>query len=85
MVMISAIVSAYYNIIIMYAIYYMMASFVSLDTQLPWTKCDPEWASELCRHDPYPDFKTMTNETSIHFEAMSKIYPYKLPFFSRRN
>ncbi|XP_071126955.1 sodium-dependent proline transporter-like [Mytilus edulis] len=70
MVMISAIVSAYYNIIIMYAIYYMMASFVSLDTQLPWTKCDPEWASELCRHDPYPDFKTMTNETSIHFEAM---------------
>lgn len=73
MVIISAMVSAYYNVIIMYSIYYMMVSFVTLDTKLPWSTCDPEWATELCREDPYPNFDSMTNDTEIQTEALSKI------------
>ena len=72
MVLISAMVCAYYNTIIMYSIYYMMVSFVTLDTQLPWAKCDPEWSTHLCRSDPYPNFATMTNETERVHEALSK-------------
>jgi solute carrier family 6 amino acid transporter-like protein 5/7/9/14 len=72
MVLISAMVCAYYNTIIMYSIYYMMVSFVTLDTQLPWAKCDPEWSTDLCRSDPYPNFATMTNETERVHEALSK-------------
>ena len=70
MVLISAMVCAYYNTIIMYSIYYMMVSFVTLDTQLPWAKCDPEWSTDLCRADPYPNFATMTNETERVHEAL---------------
>jgi solute carrier family 6 amino acid transporter-like protein 5/7/9/14 len=73
MVLISAMVSAYYNVIIMYSIYYMMVSFVSLDTKLPWQSCDPEWATELCRQEAYPDFHSMTNLTEMHYEAMSEL------------
>ena len=73
MVLISAMVSAYYNVIIMYSIYYMMVSFVSLDTKLPWQSCDPEWATELCRQEAYPDFPSMTNLTEMHYEAMSEL------------
>lgn len=70
MLIISGIVSVYYNILIMYAIYYMMVSFISLDTQLPWQSCDPEWATPLCRHDPYPDFNSINNETERQYEAL---------------
>ncbi|XP_052078656.1 sodium- and chloride-dependent GABA transporter 1-like isoform X1 [Mytilus californianus] len=69
MVMISAMVSAYYNVIIMYAIYYMMVSFVNLDTKLPWQTCDPEWATHLCRQEAYPNFASMTNDSEIQKEA----------------
>lgn len=72
MVIISAMVCTYYNVIIMYSIYYMMVSFVNLDTKLPWQKCDKEWASSLCREDPYPDFASMTNETDKVKEALSE-------------
>lgn len=50
----------------------MMVSFVNLDTKLPWQKCDKEWASSLCREDPYPDFASMTNETDKVKEALSE-------------
>jgi solute carrier family 6 amino acid transporter-like protein 5/7/9/14 len=32
----------YYNMVIAYAFYYL---FLSLNTQLPWEKCNPKWAS----------------------------------------
>lgn len=54
----------------MYAIYYMMVSFVSLDTKLPWQTCDEDWSSDLCRQEPYPKFDTMTNMTEMKYEAL---------------
>ncbi|XP_033759005.1 sodium-dependent proline transporter-like [Pecten maximus] len=63
MIMISAMVCTYYNVIIMYSVYYMLVSFVNLDDELPWQKCGKSWNTEKCRDEPYPDMDGM-NETS---------------------
>uniref|UniRef100_A0A8D8YPX1 Transporter n=1 Tax=Cacopsylla melanoneura TaxID=428564 RepID=A0A8D8YPX1_9HEMI len=41
MVTVSLIVCIYYNVIMSYTVYYM---FSSLQFEVPWSKCDPEWA-----------------------------------------
>lgn len=73
MVLISAMVCTYYNVIIMYSVYYMMVSFVNMDGDLPWQHCDHEWASDLCREEPYPKFDSMTNETDKIKSAMGEL------------
>ncbi|CAG2111419.1 unnamed protein product [Medioppia subpectinata] len=60
MVIVSAIVMLYYNMIIAWTIFYM---FVSFNKQLPWERCDPQWRTPLCYshkekdecHSLYPD------------------------------
>ncbi|KAL5004096.1 hypothetical protein ScPMuIL_017552 [Solemya velum] len=42
---VSAFVSIYYNMIIGWAFYYL---FASMRSELPWDRCDPEWASDNC-------------------------------------
>ena len=39
----NAYVCIYYNMVIAYAMYYLVLSFTS---ELPWQKCNPSWASE---------------------------------------
>ncbi|XP_028399860.1 sodium- and chloride-dependent glycine transporter 2-like isoform X2 [Dendronephthya gigantea] len=46
MMMISFLVSTYYNIIICWSVIYLFSSFAS---DVPWKECDPEWASDSCR------------------------------------
>jgi hypothetical protein len=41
MVTVSLIVCIYYNVIMSYTLHYMGASLAS---EVPWAKCDPEWA-----------------------------------------
>ena len=38
----NAYICVYYNMVIAYALYYLVLSFTS---ELPWQKCDPKWAS----------------------------------------
>ena len=45
MVIISALVAIYYNLIIAYTLYYLFASFTS---ELPWQRCRPEWEKYNC-------------------------------------
>ncbi|XP_052794336.1 sodium-dependent proline transporter-like isoform X2 [Mya arenaria] len=45
MVAVSAMVAIYYNMIIGWSLYYLFASFTS---ELPWDKCNPEWATKMC-------------------------------------
>uniref|UniRef100_T1IYR7 Transporter n=1 Tax=Strigamia maritima TaxID=126957 RepID=T1IYR7_STRMM len=46
MVIVSFIVSIYYNILMAYTVYYLASSFQG---ELPWMKCDPAWADmETC-------------------------------------
>lgn len=42
MVTVSLIVCIYYNVIMSYTLHYMGASLAS---EVPWAKCDPEWAN----------------------------------------
>ena len=46
MIIVSSLISFYYNIIIAVCMYYF---FLSMTSTLPWVTCDPEWASCNCR------------------------------------
>ncbi|KAM4662369.1 sodium- and chloride-dependent neutral and basic amino acid transporter B(0+) [Discoglossus pictus] len=48
MVLISTLVTIYYNVIIAYSLYYLFASFTSV---LPWSDCF-EWSDEKCSKTP---------------------------------
>lgn len=45
MVLGSTVVCIYYNVVMSYALYFIFQSFSSV---LPWTTCDPSWASSDC-------------------------------------
>lgn len=51
MIIVSAIVMLYYNLIIAWTIFYMFVSFRFTD--LPWQNCDPEWSTERT-YGPFP-------------------------------
>jgi solute carrier family 6 amino acid transporter-like protein 5/7/9/14 len=52
MVVISALVCIYYNMIIAYTLYYLFASFTS---KLPWTDCKQEWIDKYrCTDEAHP-------------------------------
>jgi len=46
MVIVSALVGIYYNMIIAWSLFYLFASFTST---LPWANCNREWASDWCQ------------------------------------
>ena len=71
MCLISAMVSIYYNVIIMYSIYYMFVSFVSIDTELPWQSCNNTWNTDKCRLAAYPKLSEMDESTKTQ-ELFSK-------------
>ncbi|KPJ20732.1 Sodium- and chloride-dependent neutral and basic amino acid transporter B(0+) [Papilio xuthus] len=50
MVIVSSIVTLYYNVIIAWTIYYMAVSFISISYQLPWQNCDAEWSTKSESH-----------------------------------
>ena len=45
MVILTGIVSTYYNVILAWSLYYLGMSFYS---QLPWTNCENDWNTEYC-------------------------------------
>ncbi|KAK6168527.1 hypothetical protein SNE40_021040 [Patella caerulea] len=65
MCIVSGIVSIYYNIIIMYAVYYMFVSFVHLDDILPWQSCNNTFNTFECRDRPYPDLPNMNESDRV--------------------
>ena len=66
MVIISAIVCIYYNIIITWTMYYLFNSFYRV---LPWSTCDNEWNTEHCvSHHDLP-IATDLNETLTYTNA----------------
>ncbi|CAH4028644.1 unnamed protein product [Pieris brassicae] len=46
--MIDIYMGMYYNTIIGWAVYYLIASLASINSELPWTSCDNEWNTPLC-------------------------------------
>ncbi|BFG03139.1 sodium- and chloride-dependent glycine transporter 1 [Drosophila madeirensis] len=60
MILVSAIVMLYYNLIIAWTIFYM---FASLGTTLPWQNCEPEWSTKHCFSYVQADQCEATNGT----------------------
>ncbi|XP_052814303.1 sodium- and chloride-dependent glycine transporter 1-like [Mya arenaria] len=48
MVIVSSLISFYYNVIIAVCLFFL---FASMRSKLPWTSCDPEWSTCDCRDD----------------------------------
>ncbi|CAG5117132.1 unnamed protein product [Candidula unifasciata] len=65
MVLISFMVCLYYNVIIMYAIFYLLTSLISLDNSLPWSTCDNAWNTKFCiTHRP--DFSNTSQAEAVN-------------------
>ncbi|XP_017106336.2 sodium- and chloride-dependent glycine transporter 1 [Drosophila bipectinata] len=60
MILVSAIVMLYYNLIIAWTIFYMFASF---GTKLPWQNCEPAWSTKYCFSYAQADQCEATNGT----------------------
>lgn len=48
---ISALVSISYNVVIAYAMYYLIVSIVNMDTNVPWATCGNPWNTIYCRSE----------------------------------
>ena len=42
--MLTIIIVSFSNVIIAYALYYFVVSLSSITSELPWQRCNPEWA-----------------------------------------
>lgn len=61
MVLISFMVCLYYNVVVMYGMYYLLVSLVYMDGNLPWSTCGNDWNTDFCVRD-MPD---LTNKTDV--------------------
>ncbi|KAJ8297499.1 hypothetical protein KUTeg_024030 [Tegillarca granosa] len=64
-VMISFMVSIYYNVIIAYGFFFLAVSFIYLDQNLPWANCKNSWNTKFCVDSVRPDINTMNETTKI--------------------
>ncbi|XP_062568817.1 sodium- and chloride-dependent glycine transporter 2-like [Saccostrea cucullata] len=48
-IIISAMVSISYNVVIAYAMYFLIVSLVNMDTNVPWATCGNDWNTIFCR------------------------------------
>ncbi|ESO94021.1 hypothetical protein LOTGIDRAFT_104703, partial [Lottia gigantea] len=74
MCLVSGMVSIYYNVIIMYAVYYMLVSFVNMDTLLPWQTCNNTWNDHTCRIEPYPALNKLVEGCKLKWQTASEQY-----------
>jgi len=65
----------YYNTIIAWAVYYLVASF---NTELPWAGCNHSWNTPNCM----PLFKRIGNATNATSPA-EEFFEYVMIFFER--
>ncbi|KAL5012506.1 hypothetical protein ScPMuIL_011057 [Solemya velum] len=71
MVIVSAIVCIYYNVIVAWTIYYL---FVSFQAVLPWSECGNSWNTEYCVDGSHLANTTMTNYTGYEMNNSSVIF-----------
>ena len=64
--MISAMVSIYYNVVIAYAMFYLLVSLVSFDGGVPWATCGNDWNTDLCRTEAVKITPEMNESVKIN-------------------
>ncbi len=72
---ISIMISVYYNVLIMYSMFYLMVSIINLDGNLPWTTCDNDWNTPACTTTPRISLDNATDVEKLNF-TMSMIYQH---------
>ena len=80
MVVVSAWVAIYYNVIITYTIYYM---FMSMTSSLPWIGCNHEWNTPFCSElveDCRASNGIMMNNTC--YDSMQNMTADQLEFYN---
>ena len=65
MVLISFMVCLYYNVIVMYGMYYLLVSLVYMDGDLPWAECGNNWNTDYCVKD-MPDLTNRSEWEKIN-------------------
>ena len=76
MVLISAMICVYYNVIIMYSLLYIFLSLVNIGWAVPWASCRNTWNNrEMCLETPLPDLES--------FESVSDKISHSLGEFHR--
>ena len=77
MVLISAMVCVYYNVIIMYALLYIFLSLVNIGWPVPWASCGNDWNTEdYCRTTALPDLESIVSITERISTSLGK-YSFK--------
>merc|ERR1719305_2197270 len=80
MVVLSLIVSIYYNVIMAYSIFYVGASFYGVTGDLPWTYCGDWWgANENCTLIESVKNVTETFENGTEIETTVSVFATDLP------
>ncbi|XP_048579087.1 LOW QUALITY PROTEIN: sodium- and chloride-dependent GABA transporter 1 [Nematostella vectensis] len=80
MIMISFLVSIYYNIIIAWAILFLYNSFRA---QVPWKTCDNDWNSPFCREKRFGNFSFNCTELGLAANCTPKFTSPPEEFFNK--
>jgi hypothetical protein len=65
-IIISALVSISYNVVIAYAMYFLLVSLVSMDSNVPWATCGNEWNTDYCRTETQKITSSMNESEKIN-------------------
>ncbi|CAH2255074.1 jg7226 [Pararge aegeria aegeria] len=72
--MIDIYMGMYYNTIIGWAVYYLIASLASINSVLPWTSCDNEWNTPLCMPVTSPQINANATTPAKEFFEQGGVY-----------
>ena len=74
MVLISAMICVYYNVIIMYALLYITLSLVNIGWAVPWASCRNEWNNrDVCLETPLPDLESFDSVSDKISHSLGKL------------
>jgi len=65
MVLISGMVSLYYQVIVMWGMFYALVSLINLDSDLPWAQCGQPWNTQYCT-STRPNLTGLTDTAKVN-------------------
>ncbi|XP_048776373.2 sodium-dependent proline transporter-like isoform X1 [Ostrea edulis] len=65
-IIISALVAISYNVVIAYAMYFLLVSLVNMDSNVPWATCGNKWNTMYCRTETLKVTSNMNESEKIN-------------------